>query len=385
MPQGALYYPYIHVRDANWLKGTLLLFDQVQRMVPFPTKVEGDDPAILPFAQWRVEKPPLLRPARLWDKRATHAQRELAKKLRAAAKVSKFMRDFGVHAAAAQRQLGHGGFQIHQMKLHPDLRDALRVTRLGWHPRTLGPSDPHGEYIEVHPEIGQAVMATLAIACAKQDGLHIVADPSSGALHECLMQKNQSAVFQTWLGTEPPLPEPRRPEPHELLEYLVTVHCDASSLTAADLEALQKDREPLQQLMKRLQDVASAVEPMDPRARRQAVADAVSLILRQWKEDRRNLAPFWQRFFGVGLLDKGASFAEKMLAGLVNAAPGASAGAGAGAVLVDAGAGLGVGLVTHVAKSIVEVRRERRESPVRYLTAMQRQGVVFRFEAREPV
>src|SRR3982750_2389700 len=30
----ALYYPYIHIRDENWLKGTLLGFQQVRRIVP---------------------------------------------------------------------------------------------------------------------------------------------------------------------------------------------------------------------------------------------------------------------------------------------------------------------------------------------------------------
>src|SRR5215471_12941354 len=30
----ALYYPYIHIRDVNWLKGTLLCFPQVRRIVP---------------------------------------------------------------------------------------------------------------------------------------------------------------------------------------------------------------------------------------------------------------------------------------------------------------------------------------------------------------
>lgn len=34
MTSGALYYPYIHIHDIEWLKGTLLLFDSVSRMLP---------------------------------------------------------------------------------------------------------------------------------------------------------------------------------------------------------------------------------------------------------------------------------------------------------------------------------------------------------------
>lgn len=30
----ALYYPYIHIRDENWLKGTILSFQKVRRIVP---------------------------------------------------------------------------------------------------------------------------------------------------------------------------------------------------------------------------------------------------------------------------------------------------------------------------------------------------------------
>src|ERR1700722_14628748 len=30
----ALYYPYIHIRDENWLKGTILAFQKVRRLVP---------------------------------------------------------------------------------------------------------------------------------------------------------------------------------------------------------------------------------------------------------------------------------------------------------------------------------------------------------------
>src|SRR5215472_13681041 len=30
----ALYYPYIHIKDVNWLKATLLCFPNVRRMIP---------------------------------------------------------------------------------------------------------------------------------------------------------------------------------------------------------------------------------------------------------------------------------------------------------------------------------------------------------------
>ncbi|WEJ09954.1 hypothetical protein [Sinorhizobium prairiense] len=41
----ALYYPYMRIDDEGWLKATLFLFDQVQRIVPTPD-VAGDTDAI---------------------------------------------------------------------------------------------------------------------------------------------------------------------------------------------------------------------------------------------------------------------------------------------------------------------------------------------------
>jgi hypothetical protein len=36
----ALYYPYINIHDANWLKGTVLAFQKVRRIVPNPNTLK---------------------------------------------------------------------------------------------------------------------------------------------------------------------------------------------------------------------------------------------------------------------------------------------------------------------------------------------------------
>jgi hypothetical protein len=48
LDRNALYYPYIHVRDVNWLKATLLCFRQVRRMVP-PDFHLNDLPELKPY------------------------------------------------------------------------------------------------------------------------------------------------------------------------------------------------------------------------------------------------------------------------------------------------------------------------------------------------
>src|SRR5688572_31872030 len=51
----ALYYPYIHFRDIEWLKATLLCFPQVSRMAPSGLKWQSSEVAD-PFRNLTNEK-----------------------------------------------------------------------------------------------------------------------------------------------------------------------------------------------------------------------------------------------------------------------------------------------------------------------------------------
>jgi hypothetical protein len=70
LDRDALYYPYIHIQDANWLKATLLCFPSVRRMVP--GNYEPDD----------SRKQPLLSSVDLFSKGATKAEVNLLEKLK---------------------------------------------------------------------------------------------------------------------------------------------------------------------------------------------------------------------------------------------------------------------------------------------------------------
>jgi hypothetical protein len=119
----ALYYPYIHIRDIEWLKATLLIFNQVLRMTPV-SGPQADDNPILPFLQWQGGREPMLAGANLWSVRAEAAQVELARRLRKDANDQNFKNQFGSWAAATLRGIKDHGFQIHQGKLHPKLKEA---------------------------------------------------------------------------------------------------------------------------------------------------------------------------------------------------------------------------------------------------------------------
>jgi len=69
----ALYYPYIHLRDPNWSKATLLWFGQIRRIAPAGF-VFNDLPEIEALANAKGPDGYLIQSARLTDKRV--ARRE---------------------------------------------------------------------------------------------------------------------------------------------------------------------------------------------------------------------------------------------------------------------------------------------------------------------
>jgi len=187
---GALYYPYIHIRDLNWLKANLLIFPNIRRMIPI-NFTPDDAYEIREFTEYVDDKPPLLQPADLGSDRSLQAQENLASKLRHDVKNQEFVLRYGKGAARAMVNDHSYGFQIHAQKLSGELRDALTAdNKLAWQPVTAEPYDPYSEYIEVHPRVGEAVMSTLAVACALASGLDIVGDQRSGPLHQCLLKKD---------------------------------------------------------------------------------------------------------------------------------------------------------------------------------------------------
>jgi hypothetical protein len=389
----ALYYPYIHIQNADWLKATLLVFSQVRRMTPVPGRQPGDDDQIAPFTEYRAGREPLVTSANLWSARSEAAQIDLAERLCQDAQDPSFMKRFGKDATLAARKPNESGFQIHQAKLNDRLKDALRLNWLAWLPGNPEPYDPYCEYVELNPRVGQAVMTTLALACATGEGLDIVGDKRSGSLHECLTRRRAADIYDVWLRGETAFPEPLQASGQELLEYVIAFACDTRKIDVDMLVKMDSDREPIRRLLHELEKRAKDMAAMDPGEERgKKFRDETSDILKEWKRDRANTANFAKRFFGWGLLDPGAKFFDKVVDAAVKAAPAAGTGAGAtGALaglalanpLVAAGAGLAIGLFTHTAKTYGDIRAKERDSPYRYLTVMEKAGVIIRTDLRE--
>jgi hypothetical protein len=391
MADRALYYPYIHIQDPEWLKATLLLFSQVRRMTPGPGPQFDDGPA-LPFTQPYGGREPLLTGADLWSARAEAAQIELARRLREDAKDGDFRAQFSQLATKSLRGAADRGFLIYYAKLHGSLTAALSETGLGWKPRNPEPDDALWEYRELHPRVGQAVMATLAIACAIGEGLDIVGDQRSGELHECLTRKQPKDVYDTWLKPAGDIADPPQADARELFEFVVSIACDTTNLDIEALANMGENREPIRRLMRALAERSKDMAAMDPgKERTEQFRDETAKILKAWTDDRANLDNFWKRFFGLGLLDPGGKFLEKVIGkaaeatpGVADAATGALAGLALQGPLLASGAGIGIGLFTHAAKTYVDLRTKARESPYRYLTLMESAGVVIRTDLRYP-
>lgn len=390
MANRSLYYPYIHLRDPDWLKATLLVFSQVYRMTPVPGRQPDDDEAIVPFTQWNGGREPMLTTANLNSTRAIAAQTDLATRLRKDGEDPAFLERFGRFTTEASRPPGELGFQIHQAKLHEKLKCALRDTELAWKPMSHEPYDLWEEYVELNEQIGQAVMASLAIACAEGQGLDIVGDARSGPLHDCLVKKRPEDVYDAWLKPKFDIGKPRKPNAQELFELLITLRCDPRKLDAEALANIGADREPINHLIDELARRAQLMDAMDPGPERtKQFEDEASKILRAWEADRKNMSNFWKRFFGFGLLETGGKTLEKMISKALETAPAAATattGALAGLALqgpvLAAGAGLGIGLFTHAAKTYIDMVKKDEDSPYRYLTLMEEGGVVIRADMR---
>jgi hypothetical protein len=391
MAAGALYYPYTHIEDVNWLKATLLLFPHVERMLP--SRPDGQLPESKAERAYVVDDARdiaeykavgLLRPANLFSARVLAAEQHLVRLLNRDAARSEFRARFGW--PSAKRVYGQGdpyGFQIHKGKLTGYLLDILRSGDLAWQPWRPERYVDRDRYVGVHPSVGQAIMATLATACATADGLTIVGDARSGPLHRCIVEKDTDAIYATWL---------RKPRPAEVLPAratgdgifgcLINLHCDLSRLQAKDILSLADEREALADFKKRLQRFADNVPVMDDGPQRlEHVRRAAEEVLSVWEKERR----FFRRLLKAAGVEDGPGLAAKATEKVVtkvlkDAGPGGLVGLtwhGLHGAILGAAAGLGIGIVTGAVTAGAKIKRRDATSPFRYLTLMQKHGVTF--------
>jgi hypothetical protein len=392
----ALNYPYIRVRDVEWLKRTLLIFPHVARMTPF-ADAPADDPDITPFTKLEWRNRPLLRSADLWRPEIEAAQVELIDGLRDKLEGEdgqKFRRRFGRESNARQargsirhqtvweRRLSPvGSFQIHRHKLFGQLVEFLVEEGLAWTPNNWLADGP--DYLEMSPALGEAVMATLATACAENEAMQLVTEFPE--LHGKLLATPRDKILSACI--DPPR-RSRIPSGDAIFEFLVYRRCEVDMLSAENILALKKEKDALADFRVKLEDFAKQLPPVLPGKAelQERFDDILADMFRDWKRDQDNLSAIARQFFGQGVLSEPGKVAQKLLDAALKEGPGTVAVGGfsglgvhqlSGNTLVATGAGFVVALVVRGLESWGKARTAARSSPMRYLTALEAEGVRF--------
>jgi hypothetical protein len=233
--RSALYYPYIHIRSENWLKSTLLAFQRVDRIVPYPNTLR-DEEIIEPYTRLRgADGKPLLDQANFQTQRVIDAQRVLFQRLmEKEEELVKRYAEEEVARVAPEYLQGDEAFQIHRGKiLDPGHCDWLIGKKLAWNSRELDEREPF-DWLTVHPNLGSAIMSVLALAIAKQDGS--IVTPSQRT-HDTLLGNSEKQILAKLLDVPLSIDEQQNDAVavQELCQLVVVNGIDMTTLTPEDV------------------------------------------------------------------------------------------------------------------------------------------------------
>lgn len=293
----ALYYPFIHPRDADWVKGTILAFGQLNRLVP-TGYVLHDLPEVAEFTERAgTDGEPLLDGVspRLGD--IANAQRRLIAGLEVESAAALEVR-FGYDAT----QRSEVPFQIHRDKLSMRLIEWLEHHQLSWsaddrprHSHDLARRSPRGnpdDWYSVHPDLGRAIMAIIAIAAARNRGLDVVTEAVD--MHAPVAAMDEDHVVAALLD----LPGSRSPAvpvtqtTDQLVHVVMTTGFDMSQLSVDDIASLVADGMDLRRFKVAAAQMAVAI-PADaaPTVRDARLRQLAADLLAQWEQYSRGLTP----------------------------------------------------------------------------------------------
>ena len=354
LDRDALYYPYIHIRDTNWLKATLLCFPQVRRIVPKDFSL-NDRTEVQPFLSITGARgEPLVteEPAYLYS--AYKAQKRLLNRLQAS--TPELLAKYTRAQSASEYGSSADSFQMHAGKIEP-LLDFLRAKEMAWPAREIKADRPQ-EWYALHPRLGEAVMSVIAIAIAEEKQLDIVT--SSGRVHRALACLDEEAVLGNILGQAPRNVQPAAPQTEmvdELAQVVMLTKFDLSRLSAEQIAELQKDGKDLRRFKNDLLKIAQSIPDIpDPIERDRRLKSAAEEVMAEWNRYRRSLP----RFAVEALLSASAWRPPELLTGLL---------AGAASTLVLAsGAGLMIGLGVYAGIGVWRGYKEKASSPYQFLS-----------------
>jgi len=362
--RGALYYPYIHVRDESWLKATLLCFPYIERMIPEGYEV-NDQGAAHFFAthDGRFEKP-MLRRRSLDDGYVEQAQTILSRKLAEDLEASRrFAASFSQAAAAADGRYSDGAnaFQIHEDKIAYELLNRLRKHDLAWDPER--PVRGGARWWAVHPRMGEAIIGTNAVALATGHDLEIVTNEAS--IHDALIASDADSVYDRLIRSTP-VKQARddATKVNDLMRFVVYSEFDIDSLSPEQVLELSQKRADISALKAKLASLVADVGAVpDREVWDDYLRERATEALREWNEQRPTVKGFLRK-----LADKDLkSFAEVTLKDVAKAASAGAAASVAGVV-----PGVIVGALFYAGSVVYRRREEQRKDPYRFLSKLMR-------------
>ncbi|MFY9622527.1 MAG: hypothetical protein WAQ99_22110 [Pyrinomonadaceae bacterium] len=364
--RAALYYPYIHIHNENWLKATLLCFKQVRRIVPnlYTTR---DRSTVEAYTSLKGPNGPLLDTADVFAPAVHDAQRALKAKIES--NLDEIKKRFQKATTPEKYQAGPASFQINRHKLLEDYREPglaklLEEHDLAWNSHSKK-DEKSGVWLTMHPRLGSAVMSTLALAVEKNEGLHIVT-PSVRA-HNALLANQGDQVFNALLE----IPSARRREDlgetvDELTQIVITTGFDLTRLEPQDIKNLLDDGCDLLRFRSAAASFAKLIPPgMGAKHRQQKMKEQADAVLQEWQDYRQRLPTSIRRSFRQATVEKIAEkVGEKIAEGLA---------VGAGTAISHRILGALPGfVVSMVLVTGVKAYRQRRNHPLRFLNRIQK-------------
>jgi hypothetical protein len=372
----ALYYPHLQFTDVNWLKEALLSFRQVRRMAPggySPTAADVSGPVR------DLEAPglgPLVMTESLDDTWPERAQGQLYEWLRTqpANELQRFDR---AHTIA--RYDDPDSWQMHPDKFTYSMFNLLQQHHLTWEAGNVSAAqDARSGFdaVALHPQLGEAIMAAMAIEIAERKQLNIVTPQPR--VHKALLTRRQDEVLASLAQDDPanePLNEIEAPQlpdlPTSAAQLLIHKHLDLSWVSLEDVAAIVKDGNGFQQFRVRLQklaaelDLSNIKDPVEQAKQVEALADAAR---DEWDSYRRGLGSFAKMYVATALDDK---LETAITAGVPAIAGLSSLG------LASVGIGLAVGVLTVASKTAKKLVQRRKTDPYRYLSQLMAHGATI--------
>jgi hypothetical protein len=375
-----LYYPYIHPRDLEWVKGTLLSFGQINRLVPDGYPLD-DLPEVARLRdEMGADGEPLVCPVSPEGQDIESAQGRLYNVLTGIDPAQLGAR-FG--RQSTMEQFGaDDGFEIHENKFQEVFLSWLRQGDLAW--PTRGPGSQTGNWWAVHPLLGEALMSVMAIAAARNKGLDVVTE--SARLHAALASLDEQQVLGELLR---PLAPPQRPSVpaaqvvDQLGHIVMTTMLDLRDVTVEDIAALVRDGNDLRRFREGIARIAMDV-PLDaaPEVRDRMLRDRADAVIAEWNK-RRNTFPKKLRDAlrattaeqsGKALEDAGKAIAQAAGAGGSTAVAALFTGASLSTAVLSAGVGFAIGFIVMNGRALFA---KNPDDPFQYLSRIEKAGATL--------